>query len=150
QHYYSENIKAREIVRSGVMGKLIMIQEVRHLNYYNDSRPDWFFYKEKAGGGIFMNIGSHSIDKIQFIADSRIARVTASVNYNGLKGNIEGSGIAFVETESGVACSICHSGYKGANKDETELLFTNGMIKLVAGSSLLWVSNEQREYEKVE
>jgi len=144
QQYLSENIHAKKIIQEGALGELVMIHDVRHSNYFSPSRPSWFFEKQKAGGGIFMNLGSHSIDKIQWFTDSKIVKVKASVSYYGAIGDVEGSGIAFVETSSGVAATICQSGYKGVERNETEFIFSNGMMKLVAGQGL-WI-NGNGEY----
>lgn len=148
QHYIADNLKARDILRSGQLGELVMIRDVRHVNYYNEKRPDWFFHKAKAGGGIFMNLGSHSIDKIQWLTGSRVTKVKASVSYHGDRGDIEGSGIAYIETASGIPATICQSGYDGVNINETELIFTRGMLRLATGMGL-WIS-EQRNYRAVE
>lgn len=148
QHYIADNLKARDILRSGQLGELVMIRDVRHVNYYTENRPEWFFHKSKAGGGIFMNLGSHSIDKIQWLTGSRVTKVKASVTYHGNRGDIEGSGIAYIETASGIPATICQSGYDGVNINETELIFTRGMLRLATGVGL-WIS-EQRDYRPVE
>lgn len=136
QHYIATNQAAKAIIEAGTLGKLVMIHDVRHVDYYRATRPDWFFDKAKAGGGIFMNLGSHSVDKIQWLTDSRIVEVKASVSYYGVKGDIEGSGIAWMRTESGVSAVVTQSGYPGVGRNETELIFTNGMLRLETGKSL--------------
>src|SRR5690625_4690202 len=73
QQYMDLNMKAKEILQSGVLGDIVMINDKRYVYYFNDNRPDWFFYKEKAGGGIVINMGAHSIDKIQWVTDSRVS-----------------------------------------------------------------------------
>lgn len=147
QHYSPQNLAAREIISSGELGELVMIQDTRHVNYYNDARPAWFFEKAKAGGGIFMNLGSHSIDKIQWLTQSPIVEAKASVSFYGNKGDIEGSGIAFVRTKSGVPATICQSGYEGSTKNETEIMFTKGKLRLLTGQGL-WISRDQ-QYEEI-
>lgn len=148
QHYDAHNLAAKAIIDSGQLGQLVMIEDVRHVDYYSDSRPAWFFEKSKAGGGIFMNLGSHSIDKIQFLTGSSVIQAKASISYYGSKGDIEGSGLAWLKTESGIPATICQSGYKGASRNETEMSFTKGMLKLKTGQSL-WIS-EGGEYKQVE
>src|SRR5699024_5526779 len=80
QQYMSENKKVKEIIESGRLGEIIMVNDRRYIYYFNNQRPDWFFYKEKAGGGIVMNMGTHSIDKIQWITNSRISNVKAMLS----------------------------------------------------------------------
>ncbi|TNJ66732.1 Gfo/Idh/MocA family oxidoreductase [Paenibacillus hemerocallicola] len=146
QHYIAHNRAAKAIIEAGTLGTLVMINDVRHVPYYRDTRPAWFFEKAKAGGGIFMNLGSHSVDKIQWLTGSRIAQVKASVSHYGTKGDIEGSGIAWLRTESGIPATISQSGYTVVPRNETELIFTGGMLKL-ATSQGLWISEDGKYVE---
>lgn len=146
QHYIAHNRAAKAIIEEGRLGTLVMINDTRHVPYYRDSRPAWFFEKAKAGGGIFMNLGSHSVDKIQWLTGSRIAQVKASVSHYGTKGDIEGSGIAWLRTESGIPATISQSGYTGVSRNDTELVFTNGMLKLATGLGL-WISEDGQYVE---
>ncbi|PYI57224.1 Gfo/Idh/MocA family protein [Paenibacillus flagellatus] len=140
QHYIAHNRAAKRIVEEGRYGKLVMINDVRHVNYYADTRPGWFFEKAKAGGGIFMNLGSHSVDKLQWLTGSRVEQVKAAVSHYGAKGDIEGSGLAWLRLANGVPATISQSGYPGGvSRNETELVFTGGMVKLMTGQGL-WAS----------
>ncbi|MDQ0915972.1 Gfo/Idh/MocA family protein [Paenibacillus sp. V4I5] len=148
QHYIAENIQAKRIIQSEELGKLVMIHDVRHTNYFQDSRPQWFLEKEKSGGGILANLGTHSIDKIQWLTDRTVRKLRSSVSYHGSRGNVEGSGMIYLELTSGIPATIVQSGYLGASRNETEIMFTGGMLKLVTGESL-WISRGG-EYEKLE
>ncbi|MUG45694.1 Gfo/Idh/MocA family protein [Paenibacillus woosongensis] len=147
QHYWPANLLAKAFIESGELGKLLAIQDTRHLYYFSEHRPAWFLDKDKAGGGILMNLGAHSIDKIQWLTGSRIKTVKAALSYEGARGNVEGSGCIFLETSNGVSAVIVQSGYAGVARDETELIFTQGMIRLVSAKGL-WVSRDGR-YEEV-
>ncbi|MBP1993902.1 Gfo/Idh/MocA family protein [Paenibacillus eucommiae] len=139
QHYIAENREAKRIMEQNWLGELVMIIDARHTNYFQAQRPRWFLQKELAGGGILTNLGSHSVDKIQWLGGAPIARVRAAVSYEAAEGNVEGSGLVFLENNNGVPATVSQSGYGGAPKDETELIFTKGMIKLHTGQSL-WIS----------
>ncbi|MBA2941233.1 Gfo/Idh/MocA family oxidoreductase [Paenibacillus sp. CGMCC 1.16610] len=136
QHYFPENIEVRRIIESGELGKLVMINDTRNVNYYRADRPGWFFEKSKAGGGIMTNLGAHSIDKIQWMTQSMVTKVKASVSFHEERGDVEGSGIIFMETSSGVPAVITQSGYLGVSRNETEFMFTKGMLKLETGKGL--------------
>ncbi|GIP35300.1 Gfo/Idh/MocA family protein [Paenibacillus sp. J2TS4] len=141
QHYFPENQKAKELIESGELGRLVMINDIRHVPYFRPDRPAWFFEKAKAGGGILTNLGSHSIDKFRWLGGSPVTGVRASVSYFGNRGDIEGSGIIFLENADGLPATISQSGYGGVSKNETELIFTGGMAKLVIGQGL-WISRD--------
>jgi len=128
-HYVASNRKVKEIIDSGRLGKLIMINDRRYVPYF-DNRLDWFFRKETSGGGILFNLGSHSIDKLQWFTGSPVTKVKAFTDSTASPGDIEGAGTVFAETASGVPGIIFHSGYGGVKINETELIFTEGVLKL--------------------
>lgn len=136
QHYHEHNRKTKAIVQSGELGRLVMIHDVRHVNYYRQDRPGWFFERTKSGGGILTNLGSHSVDKIQWLTDSRVTKVKGAVSYHGDRGDVEGSGLVYLETSIGVPATIAQSGYKGVSHNCTDLLFTKGMLRLETGKGL--------------
>jgi predicted dehydrogenase len=137
QHYHPENITAKKIIEGGELGSLVMINDMRHVHYYRADRPAWFFEKAKSGGGILTNLGAHSIDKIQWMTGSRLTKVKASLSFHGDRGDVEGSGVIFAETSIGVPATISQSGYPGVSRNETEFIFTNGMLKLETNKGLL-------------
>ncbi|MGP0583504.1 Gfo/Idh/MocA family protein [Paenibacillus timonensis] len=148
QHYLPANRIAKALIASGRLGKLVAIHDTRHKSYFEEERPRWFLEKEKAGGGILMNLGAHSIDKVQWLTGTRVTKVKAMLSYEAPIGNVEGSGVVLAETEGGIAVVIVQSGYAGVAKDETELIFTGGMARLVSHQGL-WISRDG-QYELVE
>ncbi|MNO23936.1 putative 4,5-dihydroxyphthalate dehydrogenase [compost metagenome] len=148
QHYLPANRQAKTLIESGRLGKLVAIHDTRHKAYFEEERPRWFLEKEKAGGGILMNLGAHSIDKIQWLTGRRVTKVKAVLSYEAPIGNVEGSGVVLAETEGGIGAVIVQSGYEGVAKDETELIFTGGMARLISRQGL-WISSDG-EYEPVE
>lgn len=136
QQFFAEYIEAKSIIESGRLGKLVMVNDKRWGNYFHASRPAWFLEKAKSGGGVVINLGSHSIDRIQWLTNSRIAKVKASLTHYDGSSDVEGSAALFMETTSGVPVYISLSGYKGVPANETELLFTGGVIRIRARAEL--------------
>lgn len=148
QHYMAQNLLAKQLVQSGEIGQVVMIQDVRHANYFQSSRPDWFLERSKSGGGILANLGTHSFDKIQWLTESSIRKVSANVSHYGSRGDVEGSGMVYLQLENGVTATVTQSGYLGAARNETEIIGTKGMLKLRTGDSL-WISHGG-EYKELE
>lgn len=146
QHYFPENRAVKAATRSGELGRLVMISDTRHLNYFRANRPDWFLHKALSGGGIMMNLGSHSIDKLLWFTDSPIVSVKAGLTFFGDRGDVEGSGVVMLQHESGVCSSIVQSGYRGSPSNVTELSFTEGRIRLQTGVGA-WISRGDADYE---
>lgn len=149
QHYFPANMKAKMIIQSQALGRLVMIQDRRHYPYFLPERPDWFLDRTRSGGGIVINLGSHSIDKIQWLTGSRIVKARAMLTYYGNRGDVEGSGSLFLETSQGVPVSISLCGYENVPMNETEFLFTGGQLK-IKSQGTLWIANADREYERVD
>lgn len=67
--YYSERLHvetavfASQLVQGGAIGRVIQVLGLGPHRLSADSRPDWFFVKEKYGG-ILCDIGSHQIEQI--------------------------------------------------------------------------------------
>ena len=148
QHFLAENIKAKQIVESGQLGKLVAVNDRRYAFYFDEKRPAWFLDKALSGGGIVINLGSHSIDRIQWITGEPIAKVKASLTFYGDRGNVEGSANLLMQTQQGTAVTVNLYGYRGAPANETEYLFTGGSLKVAARKGI-WISGP-KGYEPLE
>ena len=151
RHFSQINMRIRDIVQNGTLGRLIMMTNVRYVNYFHAGRPDWFLHYSTAGGGIVMNLGAHSFDLVQYLSGSRICSVSARVGKYREGTEIEGNGQIFATLENGVTASITLSGYELVARHETELVFTNGMMKTTdnEGGTLLVSVNGEYESDPV-
>ncbi len=154
QRYFPENRKAKEIIKFGKLGKLAYIVDIRNGEYANPLRPRWFLEKKLAGGGIMMNLGAHSIDKILWITDSDVEYVSSSIGNIDSSLDIECHAQVFMKLNNGTSAAINLSGYKSPAFNETRFFLTNGEIRLCTGRGL-WVSNgsefvEVTDYKKID
>lgn len=149
QHYFSANVKAKEIIGSGKLGELVMIHDRRHGHYFHPERPDWFLNKAHSGGGIVINLGSHSIDRIQWLTNSRITAVKAHMTFMSERGDVEGSGHLFMHTSRGATATVTLGGYRNLLVNEMELFFTEGQLK-IEGNHGLYISTNNQPYETVD
>lgn len=88
--YYSERLHvesavyAGNLIKSGAIGRVLNVMGLGpHRIGSIDSRPAWFFEKEKYGG-ILCDIGSHQIEQYLYFADVKDAKVEYSrvANYS--------------------------------------------------------------------
>lgn len=147
QRYFAENIKAKEIIQSGVLGKIAFIEESRNGQYFSEERPRWFLKKQLSGGGVMMNFGAHSLDKILWLTDSEISHINGKTGTFEEQFDIEGHAQAFVELENGVTAVISYSGYNCVPINETKIYLSNGEIRLCTGKGL-WIGRGG-EYEEI-
>jgi predicted dehydrogenase len=87
--YYSERIHtesavfAGQLIERGAIGKVIQTIGMGPHRLNRNSRPDWFFQKEKYGG-ILCDIGSHQIEQFLYYTGAKDAQIVHSqiANYN--------------------------------------------------------------------
>ena len=147
--FVAQTEAARKIVDSGKLGRLLSVVDYRTSEYFTEDRPGWFLDVNKAGGGIIMNLGAHSIDRISFITGRRVRHVCkASLAFDPYYKGIEGSAVICMELEGAVPCSlICH-GY-GGEKNLTELYFSGGILEVRHFDSV-WVRRNGGRREAVD
>lgn len=75
------SVKAGELVQAGAIGKVVQLIGLGPHRMRPESRPDWFFEPEKAGG-ILCDIGSHQCDQFLYYTDSKEAEVSFSQTGN--------------------------------------------------------------------
>ncbi|MBE2221495.1 MAG: Gfo/Idh/MocA family oxidoreductase [Anaerolineae bacterium] len=69
--------KADELIQAGAIGKVIQTLSLGPHHRRLDSRPDWFFVKEKYGG-ILTDIGSHNFDQFLHFTGSKTAEIVSA------------------------------------------------------------------------
>jgi len=149
--YYNEVVRAREIIRSGIVGDLIMLEERYYFNYFKPNRPSWCFNKALAGGGVMLNIGTHTFDKIRFLTDSSVNSQQGSIGYHKDYDGIEGYGQVFFKLKNGVSAAATVNGYDNDFKAEMECICTKGkiIIKSFPGKISIY-NNNTWEHEEIE
>jgi len=70
-------VKAGELIRQGVIGKVVQTIGLGPHRMNPASRPEWFFDKKRFGG-IICDIASHQFDQYLFFTNSTKAEVVAS------------------------------------------------------------------------
>jgi predicted dehydrogenase len=77
RHENRATIKAGELVKAGAIGKVVQTIGLGPHRMRPETRPPWFFEKERYGG-IICDIGSHQFDQFLFFTGSTRAEVLAS------------------------------------------------------------------------
>lgn len=71
------SVKAGELIQAGAIGKVVQTIGLGPHRMRPETRPDWFFDPEKAGG-ILCDIGSHQCDQFLYYTNSQQAEVVLS------------------------------------------------------------------------
>ncbi|SCF18354.1 Predicted dehydrogenase [Micromonospora viridifaciens] len=128
-HFLPSVREAWRILRSGSLGRPVVITERRTARYERGSRPDWFFDPVLAGGGILMNVGTHSIDKAQWLGGAAATSVHGYVwNQPGVE--VETESVGLLELANGVRVVLSVTGTGLPFHDETEVVCEHGALRL--------------------
>src|SRR5712692_9626282 len=113
--------KMREVVRSGALGKPLMI----HSSYYKDHmyRP-FSDHDIEMSRGVVLNQGPHQVDIVRLISGGMVKSVRAMSAVGDPRRPGEGHYICYLEFEDGVPASLVYSGY--AYFDSAELVWGLG------------------------
>ncbi len=122
----------REAIREERYGKLCMITGFRGEDYFMDNRPRWFLDKEKAGGGIGMNLGAHALDSIFYVLGESDPEITAGFGNIKNSYNVEGHMQFMLKFPSGVSMCQTLCGYMNCGHEVT-FYFTDGALRLDGG-----------------
>jgi len=117
-----------------------MITEVRNINYL-PNRPKWFLDKSKSGGGIVMNYGAHTLDKIMYITGDTVQEAFANLQNPLSDDNVEINAQILMKMRTGTSVSISYCGCPGWGAYESAFYFEKGVAKIYGGSTITWAEN---------
>lgn len=139
QRYFRAYDIIKDYCESEKLGKLTRITEIRNINYF-PNRPAWFLNKKLAGGGICMNYGAHSLDKIFYTTGMKVTDVFACMSNKLTDDDVEAGAQIMFRLEDGVSAMVNYSGCHVPGYYETVFYFTDGAIKTDYGSNV-WISD---------
>ena len=103
-----------------------------------------------SGGGIMVNLGAHSLDKMKFFTDSTIAEISGQVHIRDGY-DCEDSGQAFVKMANGVTGTLNLIGHTSAGMYHTALYLTKGEIRIMQNGEVHYCGTDgQFKVEKCE
>jgi phthalate 4,5-cis-dihydrodiol dehydrogenase len=110
-------MKMREIIRTGEIGPISMINTFSYGNFlYRPRRPEEL--NTEMGGGIIYNQVPHQIDVVRYLGGGMIRSVRAMAWALDPDRPTEGSHATFLQFENGAVATIVYSGYDYFDSDE--------------------------------
>jgi phthalate 4,5-cis-dihydrodiol dehydrogenase len=154
QRYFGENIKMKEIIDSGDLGEVVMVNAMWVKPLDPHLRPAWMLDGSK-GGGMGQMDGTHLIDRLIWLLGDDIYSVSGiTSNYTHPELTADDSGHQFFRWKSGRTASITRMGWKhGITEYGADYFFTNGQAKHRRaygrkGTTGVWVEKDN-EWESV-
>jgi phthalate 4,5-cis-dihydrodiol dehydrogenase len=109
--------RLREIVDSGAVGAVRMINALNYTDFlYRPRRPEELVTAE--GGGVVFSQGAHQIDTVRLIGGGRVKTVAASTGAWDPARPTEGAYSALLQFEGGAFATATYSGYGHFDSDE--------------------------------
>ncbi|MEN8191274.1 MAG: Gfo/Idh/MocA family oxidoreductase, partial [Bacteroidota bacterium] len=121
--HHPQWIKAKELVESGVIGKVKTIQS---FFAYFDDNPKSIVNTKEYGGGSLMDIGCYPISLSRFIFNSEPEKVFANIDYHPDYG-IDVSATAIMKFKEGT--SSFFSSIRIENRQQSQIYGTKGKIE---------------------
>ena len=142
QQYFGSNKRLKEIIDSNRLGKLIRMIETRNADYFT-GRPKWFVDKKYSGGGMIMNYGAHTLDRIFYLTGKKLIKTHSVISNNLNDCTIEEGAQILAEFSDDFSAAISYSGCEHSSEHIARFYFTKGIV-MVTGNKIM--INENKEW----
>lgn len=154
QQFFQANLVTRQLLRDGRIGGIVMADECWHKSYGLAGRPAWFNDRAKGGGMWFMN-GSHMVDRLLFLLESRVVSAKGMISHKIMRQKADDAVAALLHFENGTHAVIVHAGHRRPERMMEkpgyigEIVGTEGCIRTEPYRGNVWLMTDE-EYEPVE
>lgn len=144
QRLAKAHIKARELLKQGVIGKVLTFRTTfghggPEAWSIDQGKTSWFFDKNRAAMGAMADLGVHKTDLIQYLLDAKVIETTAAVttlDKRDAGGNLIGvddNAVCIYKMDNGAVGTMTASWtYYGEEDNSTVLYGSEGIMKIYA------------------
>lgn len=143
QRLAKAHIKARDLIRQGVIGRVLTFRTIfAHSgpeNWAIDGKQTWFFDKKSAMLGAMADLGIHKTDLIQYLTGQKVKEVQAFVSTidkrgpDGMLVGVDDNAICIFKMDGGAVGTMTASWTNyGSEENSTVLYGTGGVMRLYA------------------
>ncbi|MCC6697068.1 MAG: Gfo/Idh/MocA family oxidoreductase [Candidatus Hydrogenedentes bacterium] len=134
QRRFAPHRKAREIVESGILGKILHVTGMFGHEGPENWSPEgkWFFRRKQARFGAMADLGVHKADIIRYITGKEVAEISAYTACLEKKGaDVEDNFVSCLTFTDGTVGTLCASWtVKGMSASYTILHCSNGTLQV--------------------
>lgn len=156
------NIKAREIIQSGKLGRILSFTSVfghPGCEYWAiDGEDTWFFKKDIAGLGVLGDLAVHKLDLMRFILDDNYSEVTAMMGTqaktypDGGLIDVEDNAMCILKTQKGALGTFIASWTYQKEDNSTTIYGEKGVMQIYVDPNfplIVHFDHETGEYFQV-
>ncbi|MBW2596536.1 MAG: Gfo/Idh/MocA family oxidoreductase [Deltaproteobacteria bacterium] len=134
---------AKRQLDDGEVGKPVQGISTMSRFWMTSNRQPWHLDYE-TGGGVLLNLGIHALDRLNWLLDSPVERVSARLSTDFHDQKADDNGLLFLSYKSGAAGVVTSTGYaQGGPKHLTELICTKGMLNIEYGKGV-WLGQDDQ------
>lgn len=129
-HFVPSYRKAKELLASGELGEIVLGLSTMSKDWTYENRQAWHLDRAQ-GGGVWMTVGIHALDRLVWLVDQPVERVSAQLSTRFHDQQSDDAGLIFLRFAGGATGTVVSVGYRqGAPKHLTELTCTRGMLTI--------------------
>jgi UDP-N-acetylglucosamine 3-dehydrogenase len=158
QRLYAPHIKAKQMIDSSALGKILTFRTflgIKGPEYssIDNTSNNWYFNKQKAGRGVVSDVGSHRIDLIRyFFGDVKeVFAYTPTIDKtypNGRLIDVDDNAFTILKLKNGITGVLIASWTSYSGNDRTTQIFgTEGVMTIYSENYPLMI--EYKSGEKV-
>ncbi len=129
-HFVPAYRVAKQMIKAGEMGEVVMGLATMQKYWMESNRRSWHLDRQ-TGGGVWLTVGIHPVDRLTWLIDSPVTAVSAQFSTRFHEQDSDDAGMVFLRYANGAVGNVVSIGYQtGAPKHLTELTFTKGMMNI--------------------
>lgn len=149
--FWPANVKVKEILDSGVIGQPIMARDWINWAGFYPGYPQWLRRNSLAGGGILLDNGVHSVDRLRYWLGGNVESVTARLGryVHDIEG--EDNGAMLLSFDNGTFATVVESWTypRYATECAAEITCTRGAIRVNTWGSIVLCKSGTTSAEEV-
>jgi len=141
--FHPNHHEIKRLLASGDLGEIIEARAA-FLKWYPIEEGLWRREPARAGGGVLMDLGSHSIDLLSYLLGD-VSKVTAFTNSRTFGWEVEETATVLMQTKGGVHVVVDTSFAVLHSESFLEIYGTKGSILVSGGKMKIYINDEVRE-----
>ncbi|MCK9287970.1 MAG: Gfo/Idh/MocA family oxidoreductase [Sphaerochaetaceae bacterium] len=154
QRYNPLYVATKRIIDSKELGKLIMVKDSIHYHYFWEGRPAWFLDDSKCGGGILMNYGVHTLDRVCYLTGQPINTIFAHVDWEQPAVAVDSGYQIMALMGNDISMTMTCTGYSNPFVNATEFIFSKGIVRVTLRDNVIepkgvWIGSNEHDFKQI-